>query len=443
MPICTMLALLIAVMNGKQTGKKLPILNSRIVYLLSKRNGLSFLPLHSQGMQATVKRVDLAYSAFFQGLRGVPKFKSIRNYSGWTYPAKSGWKVNSNGKHGSVTLNDLGVTLRMRGQAKQWGLPTTLTIVYKPSKNQWFASITIDVPTVERQFLQAGEAVQRIASSKFGSDSSLEYESIVAFDLGTQTALTLYDGEEFTELENPRFTQKTANLIKQKSKALRRKRAPNKTKKIKGSRRWRKALLQISKLQRKVSNQRQDWQHKVTSDIASRHDIGVTEQLNTKGMTRKAKKGSKGKKQKAGLNKSILSVGFGTLNKMIAYKIEQKGGLMLVIPTKKIKPSQRCPKCGKVDKSWAQLSNRYHICDGCGFETPRDRGSVMVMYNVATKAQPGLGTSLVDCGCLSSTNLTSKRKHTGSMRQLGQKKRQKLNREPDGESETPSVYTAG
>ena len=106
---------------------------------------------------------------------------------------------------------------------------------------------------------------------------------------------------------------------------------------IKASRRWKKARKQISKLQRKVANQRKDWQHKVTSDIASRYDNslrhgfanGVTEQLNTKGMTRQGKKGSKRQKQKAGLNKSILSVGFGTLNQMIAYKIESKGGLMM------------------------------------------------------------------------------------------------------------------
>jgi len=220
---------------------------------------------------------------------------------------------------------------------------------------------------------------------------------------------------------------------------LRRKRAPNRKKKIKASRRWKKTRKLISSFQGKVADQRKDWQHKVTSDIASRHDIGVTEQLNTKGMTRKAKIGSKRKKQKAGLNKSILSVGFGILNKMIAYKIEQKGGLMLVLPTKKIKPSQRCPKCGKVHKVWAELSNRYHICDGCGFETPRDRGSVMVMYNVATNQQPGLGMSLVDCGCSSSTELTKKRKHTGSMKQLGQMKRQKPNSVvDDGKLETPS-----
>ncbi|MFB2879299.1 hypothetical protein [Floridanema aerugineum] len=137
-----------------------------------------------------MKRVDLAYGGFFQGIRKLPKFKSIRDYSGWCYPAKSGWKINSNGKHGSLLLNDLG--------------------------------ITIDVPTPE---------------CKFGSNSDLKYESIIAFDLGTETALTLYDGSDFTELENPRFTKKAESQIKQKSKALLGVRAPNRTKKIQASRR--------------------------------------------------------------------------------------------------------------------------------------------------------------------------------------------------------------
>lgn len=160
-------------------------------------------------------------------------------------------------------------------------------------------------------------------------------------------------------------------------------------------------------------------------------------------MTSKAKKGSKRKKQKAGLNKSILSVGFGALNNMLTYKIEEKGGLVLILPTKKIKPSQRCPQCGKIHKDWANLANRYHICNDCGFEMCRDKGSVMVMYNVATNQQPGLGTSLADVDVFSSTSKNSKRKHTGSMRQLGQMKRQKPNRKTGGELETPSVYTAG
>ncbi len=392
-----------------------------------KKEWCEFAYLHSQTLQSTAKRVDLAYNSFFKGLRGLPKFKSIRTYSGWTYPAKSGWKVNSNGKHGTVTLNDLGITLRMRGQAKNWGVPTTLTIVYKSNKREWFASFTCDVTTPE---------------SRFGSLSELKYESMVAFDLGTATAITCFDGSKFEEITNPRFTQVAEKKIKQQSKALRRKRAPNKKKGIKASNRWKKARKILSKWQRKVANQRQDWQHKITSDIASRHDIGVTEKLNTKGMTRKAKKGSKRKKQKAGLNKSMLSVGFGTLNKMIAYKIEAKGGVLLTLNTRQVKPSQRCPNCGAIHKEWASLSNRYHICDNCSFEIERDKGSVIVMYNVATNQQQGLGTSLLDSGCLSSTSLTSKRKHTGSMKQLGQMKRQKSQPKTGGKLETPTSASA-
>jgi putative transposase len=388
---------------------------------------VEYKQLHSGSLQATVKRVQYAYDSFFHALRGYPKFKSIRNYSGWTYPGKSGWKVDSNGFQGTLTLNDLKVNLRMRGQAKVWGIPTTLTIVYRSHTRQWFASITVNIPDV---------------NAKYGSESELEYESIIAYDLGCATALTTYNGKEFEEITNPRFTQKTESEIKKQSKKLKRKRSPNRKKGIKASNRWRKNRKRVSKLQRSCANQRKNWQHQITSDIASRYDIGVTEKLNTKRMTKKAKT-NKGRKQKAGLYKSILSVGFGELNKMLTYKIEQKGGLMIILEPKKIKPSQRCPNCGKVHKKWAELSNRYHHCNNCGFDIPRDKGSVMVMYNVATNQQKGLGTSLSKRGCLSSTSRDSKRKHTGAMKQLGQMKRQKSPEKIGGETETPSVFTAG
>jgi putative transposase len=153
----------------------------------------------------------------------------------------------------------------------------------------------------------------------------------------------------------------------------------------------------------------------------------------------------KGGKRKAGLNKSILSVGFGTLNQMITYKIEQKGGLVLMLPTQALKPSQRCPQCGAVHKEWADLSNRYHVCSACGFEIPRDRGSVMVMYNVATNRQLGLGTSLVSLGCLSTTMATPRKlsKSCGSLKQLGQRKRLKSCCHGDGAEATPSAYAVG
>lgn len=219
-----------------------------------KQVWVEFAQLNSQALQATVKRVDDAYQRFFRGLSRKPRFKSIRRYSGWTYPARSGWKVNSTGKHGTVTLNDLGITLKMRGQAKHWGVPTTLTLVYKPSRRQWFASFTVEVA---------------IPEPKFGSQSDLRYESIVAYDLGTETALTLFDGAEFREITNPRFTQRSEEKIRRVARLKRRKRAPKKG--VKASRRWKKIHRREAQLQAKAARQRKDWQHKVTSEIACRY----------------------------------------------------------------------------------------------------------------------------------------------------------------------------
>ncbi len=54
---------------------------------------------------------------------------------------------------------------------------------------------------------------------------------------------------------------------------------------------------------------------------------------------------------------------------------------MLMLATQKIKPSQRCPKCGKIRKEWAKVSNKHYVCSHCKFEIQRDRGSVVINFN--------------------------------------------------------------
>jgi putative transposase len=414
--------------------------NRKSIDYFSQQNALpafrecweEYKQLNLSSLQATVKRVDLAYNSFFKGIRKRPKFKSIRDYSGWTYPdGRQGFKVEIKTSekyavnHGWVILNDLNLKIKMRGRFQYWGKPTTCTLVYRPHRDEWYVSFTVKVEEVP---------------CLFGSQSPLSYESMVAFDLGTATALTCFDGENFEEIDNPRFDREFAPKIRAASKALRRKRRPIRGQQ-KASNRWKKSQQKISRLKAKQSRVRQDWQHKVTTDLSSRYDIAVTEKLNVKGMTRKAKTGKR-KRQKAGLNRSLLDVGFGTLNQLIVYKIVAKGGVHLTINTRKVKPSQRCPNCGKVHKDWANLSNRYHVCDHCGFEMGRDKSSVMVMWNVAAGQQPGVGTNLVSRRCSSSTD--SPRTHTGGMMQLGQKKRLNSRRTDDvGVTETPPVYTVG
>lgn len=205
-----------------------------------------------------------------------------------------------------------------------------------------------------------------------------------------------------------------------KSSSKRRKQAPNRKKKIKGSRRWKKAQSKVSKITRKVADSRQNWVHQVAADIVSSNSFVATEKLEVKNMTSQAKK-SKRKKQKAGLNKSILDVGFGMLRSTIKYKIEQIGGVFVEVPTKKVKPSQTCPKCGHQHKK--TLDIRVHECSVCKYVQDRDIAAAEVMLYWAKGNLTELGTSFVDAE--SPSSIVNTRKIAGSMRQLGAKKRQK------------------
>ena len=347
--------------------------------------------LGSQALQATLKRVDIAYERFFKGLAKYPRFKSIRHYSGWTYPATSGWKVHTTGDNGYLELPNLG-QIQMRGSSRTWGTPTTCTIVYRFGK--WYASITVKCEPIRETGVGA-----------------------IGVDFGTITAVACSDG---TKIENPRFLAATAEKIRVASKQKRRKRAPNFKKKIKGSKRWKKAQSRVSKLQRKASKQRQDWTHKVTTQIVSSNSMVVTEKLNIIGMTNKSNKSKKGKRkrQKTGLNRSILDVGWGILGEMLEYKLGEADGIFLKAPTKTLKPSQRCPDCWEVKPK--TLAERLHQCP-CGSTEDRDVASAKVCLLWAT----GLGTSLDKRGSQASTEKPTT-KHCGGFQQAWEKKRQKL-----------------
>ena len=56
-------------------------------------------------------------------------------------------------------------------------------------------------------------------------------------------------------------------------------------------------------------------------------------------MTRKAKKGSKRKRHKAGLNRSMLDIGIGMLKSAIADKAKEARAIYLEAPTRRLKPT--------------------------------------------------------------------------------------------------------
>ena len=373
----------------KRSGNSVTYLDQQNCLPEFKKVWLEYKELGSHALQATVKRVDLAFERFFKLKSGYPKYKSARHYRGWTYPCKSGWKAQTQGKHGSLKISNLGV-IKMRGQARDWGTPRTCTIMYKQSK--WYASITVECTPTR---YQTGKGV-------------------IGLDFGVNDAIADSKGNF---IENPRFLKQSQDKIKQIAKNARRKRNPRKG--VKASRRWKKASKAVGKIQSKVARQRHNWHHQVSVEIISSNSLIGTEQLNIKGMTKKAKKGSKRKKQKTGLNRSILDVGMGELKSMIEYKVTEAGGMYIEVPTRLLKPSQTCPYCGHQKKK--SLSERVHNCEKCGYKTNRDTAAAQVIENYLR----GMERASLDVESSSSTNC-------GSMRQLGAKKHQKQQSQRSG-----------
>jgi len=354
-----------------------------------KKEWIEYKKLGSHALQATVKRVDYAYQRFFKLKSGYPKYKCARSYKGWTYPCKSGWFAQTNGKHGSLKISNLG-KIKMRGQARDWGTPKTCTIIYK--KGKWYASITVEcTPT------------------RYQTD-----KGVIGLDFGVNDAIADSKGRF---VENPRFLKQSQSKLNKIAKQARRKRNPKKG--VKASRRWKKSALAVGKIQSKVARQRHNWHHQVSVQIVSCNSLIGTEQLNLKGMTKKAKKGSKRRKQKTGLNRSILEVGIGELKSMIEYKVTEAGGMYIEVPTRKVKPSQTCPKCGHQKKK--DLSERVHHCLECNYKTNRDTAAAQVIENyirgMERASSVAESSSSIECG---------------NMRQLGAKKRQKRQTQRSG-----------
>jgi putative transposase len=388
----------------KQFGKSINYFDQQNCLPEFKECWVEYKELGSHALQATVKRVDFAFQRFFKLKSGYPKFKSSRHYKGWTYPCKAGWKAGTSGHNGYLKLSNLG-NIQMRGQARDWGTAKTCTILYKQGK--WYASITVDCVPARPQTKQPAVAGRASLDATWAHTPC----GALGLDFGTHHAVAFSDG---TIIDNPRFIKQSQEKVNQLAKKSRRKRAPNWKKRIRPSRRWKKANQSVSKIQSKVAKQRQDWQHKVASEIVSSNSFVATEKLNLKNLTKKAKRGSKRKRQKTGLNRNLLDVGIGNLKSLIKYKVTEVGGIYIEIPTRKVAPSQTCPGCGIKRKK--DLSERFHICD-CGIQQPLDRdvAAAIVMLNYAR----GLGTSLLDT---ESPNPTE----CGNMRQFGTKKCQKL-----------------
>ncbi|WP_031406439.1 RNA-guided endonuclease TnpB family protein [Thiomonas sp. FB-Cd] len=329
--------------------------------------------LGSHALQQTLRRLDLAFQLFFRRVKagqtpGFPRFKAAKRFAGFAYPDSAGWRLMQHGGSGAtlrIGTGEAAMSIRARGRHR-FGVeakPNDITLTRR--NGQWFVSVTLRVP-------ESACARRRTGDQRRG------------VDFGINDWATFDDGRT---IDNPRWLREELPRLA----ALQRQRARKK-----GSLRFKRLGRRIARLHERIGNLRRDFVHKETTRMVRQCAILATEQLAPKTMSRSARgtvdAPGRRVRQKAGLNREILSAGFGMVHPMLAYKAEEAGTRLHLSNTRQIKPSQRCSACWElVPKT---LSQRMHVCP-CGHTAPRDRNSALVVLIDAFNTQhtPGTGVA--------------------------------------------------
>jgi putative transposase len=146
-----------------------------------------------------------------------------------------------------------------------------------------------------------------------------------------------------------------------------------------------RTINQIAKLRARQARRRQDFIHKLTTDLTKNHGWVAVEDLLVKGMIRSTKGTSeeprRNVKAKAGLNRAILDNAPYERKPQLAYKAPRFGSeLRLVRPAF---TSQRCSACGLCDPASRPGCGRLFRCTACGHAEHADLNAARNIYNRA------------------------------------------------------------
>ena len=180
-------------------------------------------------------------------------------------------------------------------------------------------------------------------------DDPEQAQGEVGIDLGVAKMITLSDGTHYPLTDKQ---IKTLENLKKLEERIRWIQARCDRRKTKFSQNWRKEKRKIAKMKHRQMKSRNELHHEISHAITEKYGRIAVEDLNIKGMTSSAEgtleEPGKMVKQKAGLNRSILEMGWGKFVNQLEYKSEWKGGELIKVDPKNT--SRMCSVCGFTDE---------------------------------------------------------------------------------------------
>ncbi len=318
--------------------------------------------INADVLQMNLRRLNDAFSRFFDGQGKYPRFKTRSKFRSFSYKPK---QVKIKGSR--VDLPGIGWMRFYLSRPKPVGFEIrTVTIRHK--SDGWYMSVRLenkDVPAL------------------IPIDTN-QVKSVIAADLGIRKLAALNTGEL---IPNPQFAKKVARRKRIRLIAA--------SRKVKGSKNRSKAYSKLAKLDLKVANQRNDYQWKVAHQLCQLGDAIIFEALNVKGMMARCKPKrcpetgrylKNGQAAKRGLNRVIADAAWGEL-KLKTKAVAAKLGLIVAEVDPKFS-SQQCSCCGYI--SPLNRDQEKFLCEECGY---LDDADVQASSNLLTRGLKTLGIS--------------------------------------------------
>ena len=301
--------------------------------LVSLKKEKPFLrEVDSIALQQALRHLDTAFQNFFRDKKvGYPKFKSKKRHQ----DSYSTVCVNRNIKleQGMLTLPKIGkVRIRQHREIPEHSVLKSVTVSRTPT-GKYFAAILFEYET---------------------SISSVAPVHVIGLDFSMHHLFVSSEDDIQPDEQFLRCYRKSAEKLAREQRIL--------SHRQKGSSRYQKQRKKVALLHEKIANQRKDYLHKLSRQIANAYDLVCVEDLNMQGMS-----------QALNFGKTVSDHGWGMFLRFLDYKLAERGKSMVKVD-KWFPSSKRCHICGYVLEELA-LSTRMWECPVCRMVHDRDKNA--------------------------------------------------------------------
>jgi len=277
---------------------------------------------------------NAAFTNFFRKQNAFPKFKSKRNKQSYT----------TNNQNGTIFFST---------DDKYINLPKCKCIKIKKHRpiEGVIKSATIIKDCDERYY------ISMLCNSDI--DHTLPMNSNkIGIDLGIKKYATLSDGRK---ISNPKSLTKSAKKLAREQRKL--------SHMKKGSNNFIRQRIKVARIHTKISNQRNDFIHKLSTKLVKENQIICLETLKVSNMVKNHK-----------LAKSIDDASWSMFCSYLAYKCVKYGKTFIQVPSN-FASSQICSSCGYKNEITKNLGVRKYVCPNCRAEIDRDINASINILN--------------------------------------------------------------